>query len=595
MTTYTQSNGFAVLQPFDPSIRNSWGAPNSTNATLEDQSLDGLVTIDISNRLDYTLTVGNGVPDERRYRMKTFIGTLASACNIHMPNVQKIGYVRNATTGGQILTPTAGGGTTLTVPNDNLWYLYWTDGFTNVSSLNVGVGGQTTTGDLTVGGSANVTANISAGGAIASGGGMFSASGGITAQGTDQGGAQFRAIGGGRAMFIHNDGSSTFFMQTAAGQPFGSWDSLRPFSWNMSTGAVSIDGTHAGTSIGGALIVGGTTACNGGLTVSGAQPVLNDGGTYAINITGSAATNSGGTVNGSQTITGNLTVNGRTNFGTGAQFYAEPNASGNQQLNFASGQYIQYHGGGGAGFTVNTSGGITLTATDLTAPAITAPSLTASGTVSGNLLTAPTVTAPTINAGSGAHILNASGAFLTTLAVTGSVSVSTTLNVSGLVSLGGAAAISGNGCYVIQPSVATTPGAWGPVAIGCNASNSYVGQGFFTTSDARAKEAIETISPARAREWIDRARPVTFTWKGGKDSSGFIAQEEWINGRGAALVPVPDARPEYAESDGTVAGGYRLTRDYAHDVAYLTAALQHVMRELDELKAATAGDTRGLP
>ncbi|OYV43401.1 MAG: hypothetical protein B7X10_06395, partial [Burkholderiales bacterium 21-58-4] len=52
------------------------------------------------------------------------------------------------------------------------------------------------------------------------------------------------------------DGASAYLMQTASGSPLGTFNGLRPFAWALTTGGVTIDGTGAGTTMGGPLAIG---------------------------------------------------------------------------------------------------------------------------------------------------------------------------------------------------------------------------------------------------------------------------------------------------------------------------------------------------
>lgn len=57
---------------------------------------------------------------------------------------------------------------------------------------------------------------------------------------TSGSGGQFRAVQGNYGFFIRNDGGSTYFMLTNSGDPYGSWNGLRPLTINNGTGQVSI-------------------------------------------------------------------------------------------------------------------------------------------------------------------------------------------------------------------------------------------------------------------------------------------------------------------------------------------------------------------
>lgn len=86
----------------------------------------------------------------------------------------------------------------------------------------------------------------------------------------------FRAVTGGRGVILRNDGAACYLLQTAEGDPDGSWDALRPLAWNLSTGALTLDGTGAGASFGGPVGVAGELAVGGSLKCGG-------GGSFAAN------------------------------------------------------------------------------------------------------------------------------------------------------------------------------------------------------------------------------------------------------------------------------------------------------------------------
>lgn len=76
---------------------------------------------------------------------------------------------------------------------------------------------------------------------------------GLTITGVDLGGLglHLRIINGSYGAGIRNDGVDVNFLQTAAGQQTGGWNSLRPFGWHLASGAVTIDGTGSGVTCGG--------------------------------------------------------------------------------------------------------------------------------------------------------------------------------------------------------------------------------------------------------------------------------------------------------------------------------------------------------
>ena len=90
--------------------------------------------------------------------------------------------------------------------------------------------------------------------------GQVNVGAGLVSTGFDNGGfgGQYRLINGGYGVILRNDGTSMYFMETASANATGTWSTLRPFSWTLATGAVIIDGTGVGTTIGGNLSTNGT-------------------------------------------------------------------------------------------------------------------------------------------------------------------------------------------------------------------------------------------------------------------------------------------------------------------------------------------------
>lgn len=72
-------------------------------------------------------------------------------------------------------------------------------------------------------------------------------------------GGQFRAIGGNYGAIFRNDGTTFYILATNSTTTPGlaSWNGLRPFTFNLATGQVVIDGTGVGTVFGGGLTIEG--------------------------------------------------------------------------------------------------------------------------------------------------------------------------------------------------------------------------------------------------------------------------------------------------------------------------------------------------
>lgn len=120
---------------------------------------------------------------------------------------------------------------------------------------------------------------------------------------------QFRAIYGNYGVMLRNDGGNVYLLQTASGTPQGNFNGYRPFSWNLSNGAVSLDGTGVGVTCGGAVSAQSVIAAGVGIPLT----VNSTNSTYikvALQETGitrgfisASATVAFGAVNAANTIT----------------------------------------------------------------------------------------------------------------------------------------------------------------------------------------------------------------------------------------------------------------------------------------------------
>jgi hypothetical protein len=81
-----------------------------------------------------------------------------------------------------------------------------------------------------------------------------------------------------------------------------------------------------------------------------------------------------------------------------------------------------------------------------------------------------------------------------------------------------------------------------------------------------------------------KGRPRKYT-KDGIPGAGFVAQEEIAAGRHEAIGVEKHDDPQFATSDGVAPDGHRFTRNYNHDIAYLTAALQNALTRIAQLEA----------
>ena len=126
------------------------------------------------------------------------------------------------------------------------------------------------------------------------------------------GNGQLQAIGGSGSswynLMFRNDGSNAYFLSsnvssTQAGAINLGWNSYRPFSWNLASGAVTIDGgaTPSGTTVGGDLSVTSNLSVGGHLTAGQVRA-------WAVYTT-AGITASVGLTSITRTATGRYTVN----------------------------------------------------------------------------------------------------------------------------------------------------------------------------------------------------------------------------------------------------------------------------------------------
>lgn len=84
----------------------------------------------------------------------------------------------------------------------------------------------------------------------------------VWTNGNDANGANIRVISGNYGVIFRNDGTNMWFLQTANGAATATYNTFRPFSWNLATGAVTVDSTGLGTYFGGAVTHNGNINFN---------------------------------------------------------------------------------------------------------------------------------------------------------------------------------------------------------------------------------------------------------------------------------------------------------------------------------------------
>lgn len=221
--------------------------------------------------------------------------------------------------------------------------------------------------------------------------------------------------------------------------------------------------------------------------------------------------------------------------------------------------------------------------------------VTGNSKVTGTLETTGALTVDT-----GGLLVSAGGAAIAGTTVTDDLTVTTTAiipAITGPTTITGTTTVASGALIVTGTALGTVTGAGqydksgvpvspvtGGTTYSVNATGDVLGAIFYATSDKRAKTNIKAITADDAWAWLTVARPVTFAMNGSM-SAGFIAQEDIANGRGVAVSFVEDEREPFAETDGVVPAGHRAIRNYEHDIAYLTAALQDALARIQALEA----------
>jgi hypothetical protein len=192
----------------------------------------------ISNLASYQTTAGlSGNVAGLTSNSTNFVGTV-SAANV-VSNAQLISnlssYQLNSTLAANVATMAANNSTNFAGQGQAY--------YANASSYPGAFNGTI------INASANITSNAT-----------ISANQGIISTGYDSGGSNLRLINGSYGFIQRNDGTNYYHMITASANQTGTWNSLRPYTIVLSTGALTIDQTGAGVSFGGNISLPNTSA-----------------------------------------------------------------------------------------------------------------------------------------------------------------------------------------------------------------------------------------------------------------------------------------------------------------------------------------------
>jgi hypothetical protein len=146
---------------------------------------------------------------------------------------------------------------------------------------------------------------------------------------------QIRLIAGNYGTILRNDAGSFYILATASGSPTGTFSTLRPFAFNLSSGNVAIDGTGAGTTFGGQA--SGSNATGGQNFLTWSQSTNGSFSPTYATVTASNVNVTGTVVAGQLSLPAGAALN----LGGGAAVYSDPN-QGDVVLRSYNGSAYQY-------------------------------------------------------------------------------------------------------------------------------------------------------------------------------------------------------------------------------------------------------------
>jgi len=218
-------------------------------------------------------------------------------------------------------------------------------------------------------GNTSIAGTLGVTGLLTANAGLAVPAGGIVGTNFDANGANLRLIYGNYGFMVHMDASAVYFMQTASGNQNGQWNTYRPIYWNLATGGLSLDGTGAGTVLGGPVNINGITqiqATSGQFSpgmmlnangyapfirsnnASGGQMEWVNNGNTAVNMTltdaGALWTRAGHTI-AAGGLTVNGTLNANNNITATGQIAGAADVSANGAMHCAGGLFAVGNGG----------------------------------------------------------------------------------------------------------------------------------------------------------------------------------------------------------------------------------------------------------
>jgi predicted acyltransferase (DUF342 family) len=283
---------------------NTWGTKTNNNLNLLQQAIAGYTQITLTSAsATYALDITDGAASDGRNAFIKFVGTVASAISITVPDVAKGYWVKNSATGSPLTFRTSSG-TGFTLPT-NEWVFAISDGasvvnstptslvgYARLSATQVFTGGNTFASAVTISGAASLASTLVVGGNSTLNGNV-SVSGTFTAKSATSL-ASTLVVNGGATFNSNVSVSGTFGVSGVA--TFSSIVNIRgntSIAGNfLVSGVAEIRGA---TSLASTLVVNGTVTMNSIVSVAGTF-VANSTATFRRPVS----------VSGSMYVTGNL-------------------------------------------------------------------------------------------------------------------------------------------------------------------------------------------------------------------------------------------------------------------------------------------------
>lgn len=541
-SSYSSSLRLELIETGDKS--GQWGDITNRNmGTLLETAISGVLNLSISG--DTTLTAINGDVDQSRNMVINLTGTLTGSAFLSAPNVKKLYFVRNGTSGGHSVTVRPTGGSGVVIPNGTIAGVYF-DGagaaFDLISNLPSGsrVGGV----DITTASNTQTLSNKTLSSVI-----LGTPASGNLSNCTN---VPLGSVSGTLAVANGGTGVTT---STGTGSVVLS---TSPTLTTPALGTPASGNLSNCTSIPSGQLTGLGTGVSGGLSSA-----INGAGGF-VGFSGALGTPASGNL-------GNCT---------------------NVPLGSVSGTLAVANGGTGVSTSTGSGNVVLSNSPTLSSPTFTTPVL---GTPSSGTLT--NCTGLAISNTTGTLAIDRGGTGIATAPANGQILIGNSSTYSlGTISGGTGVTVSST-AGAISVAIGQAVGTGAAVTFSQVTANTGIGCGTaaptggaiwatgdiiaFYSSDSRYKENVSNIESAL--ESLGRIRGVRFDWtqkyiddRGGEDGYfirkhdiGVIAQEI------EAVIP---------EAVGTRESGYKAVR-YEKIVPLLIEAVKELKREVDELRA----------